>query len=218
MPKKRKSTKTRKTKNQIAWEKEYRNLKNRIRSAQKRGYTFPELEIARPSRITKKAISELHELRGVRLLSRGLYNREGEIVSGYKGYEYEQRRAAERRKSSINESELIIDNLVAQLNNQWFGAGPVKYRLIEFINRIVMSKGANNVARVLKEDADRNMWEVNREVAYNFDGAQDQWINHMLRALDAPRDLISDLSVDADDGIPLGDTEEVWLEKTRPSR
>lgn len=209
--------KPKKTKNQIAWEKEYRNLKNRIKSAQKRGYSFEDLQIERPSRITKSKIQELHELRGIRLLRLGTYNLEGDIVPGSQGYFYEQRRSAEKRKKTINEAELIIDNLYATLNNKWFGAGPAKYRLMRFIQQVVASKGARAVAEVLKSDADRNMWEVNREVVYNFDGSQDAWINHMLSALDAPQWMKEQYSIDTDDGVPLGDTEDIWTEKVRPS-
>ena len=209
--------KSKKTKNQIAWEREYRNLRNRIKSAQKRGYSFPDLQIVRPDRITQKALAQLHELRGIRLLKLGTYNLEGDIVPGSQGYWYEQRRSAEKRKTAINEAELIIDNLVATLNNKWFGAGPVKYKLINFINRIVYTQGARKVAAVLKEDADRGMWEVNREVAYNFDGAQDAWINHMLQALGAPKEMRDEFSTDSDDGMPLGDTEEIWTEQIRPT-
>ena len=214
----KKTRNVRKTKNQIAWEREYRNLKKRIKSAQRRGYSFDNIEIHRPKRITKKDIETLHNLRGYRLLRQGTFTVDGRTMSGYQGYQYEQRLAAEKRRGTINEAELIIDNIIAMLNNKWFGAGPVKYRLINFINRIVMLKGATAVARILKEDADKGQWEINREVAYNFDGAQDAWIQHITRALDAPQDIINDVFTDTDDGVPLGDTEDVWTEKIRPSR
>ena len=200
------------TKNQQAWNRAYRNLQSRVKRAEKRGYILPSFEMTRPSRVTKKMIAELNQLRGISLLRLGTYNLEGQPVSGAQGYRYEQARAAERRKQKINEDQLIIDNLLVELNNRWFGAGPTKYRLINFINRVVMEYGGGAVARILKRDADMGAWEVTRDVAYNFDGSQDRWINHILQSLGASGKIVSDFSSDTDDGIPLGDMEEVWTE------
>lgn len=71
------------TPNQKLWKKEYKLYQRRARNLEKQGYIVPE--ITQPKRITKKAIKELHDLRGSKLKNVS-YKEEPDTSSMYDTY------------------------------------------------------------------------------------------------------------------------------------
>ena len=71
------------TPNQKLWKKEYKLYQRRARNLEKQGYIVPEIK--QPKRITKKAIQDLHDLRGSKLKSAS-YKEEQDTSSMYDTY------------------------------------------------------------------------------------------------------------------------------------
>lgn len=71
------------TPNQKLWKKEYKLYQRRARNLEKQGYIVPD--ITQPKRITKKAIKELHDLRGSKLKNAS-YKEEQDTSSMYDTY------------------------------------------------------------------------------------------------------------------------------------
>ena len=71
------------TPNQKLWKKEYKLYQRRARNLEKQGYIVPDIN--QPKRITKKAIRELHDLRGSKLKNES-YKEEPDTSSMYDTY------------------------------------------------------------------------------------------------------------------------------------
>lgn len=90
----------RKTANQQSWDKEIKRLKQFVRRAEKRGFSFPEGIIPdKPQRITKAAIERLKGLNPKKLYDRATYTTEtGERITGTEGRFLERSRASKKGK------------------------------------------------------------------------------------------------------------------------
>lgn len=99
--------KKKKTLNQLEYEKALKNLKRRIRAAEKRGFRFEKSEILpaeKPKRITKKRIESIKKLNIYSKKGTTYLNDEtGKVVSGKVGQTLERKarakKAAQTRKS-----------------------------------------------------------------------------------------------------------------------
>lgn len=99
--------KKKKTLNQLEYEKALKNLKRRIRAAEKRGFRFEKSEILpaeKPKRITKKRIESIKKLNIYTQKGTAYLNDEtGKVVSGKVGQTLERKarakKAAQTRKS-----------------------------------------------------------------------------------------------------------------------
>ena len=98
-----------KTKNRLQAERELRNLRKRIHTAQKAGFVFQEDLPAIPSRVTKKFIDEIHSLRGAKLRERALgYVDEstGELLTPKEGIKATKQKAQQKARATKIAKEL----------------------------------------------------------------------------------------------------------------
>lgn len=98
-----------KTKNRLQAERELRNLRKRIRTAQKAGFVFQEDLPAIPSRVTKKFIDEIRSLRGAKLRERALgYVNEstGELLTPKEGIKATKQKAQQKARATKIAKEL----------------------------------------------------------------------------------------------------------------
>ena len=152
--------KKKKTLNQLEYEKALKNLKRRIRAAEKRGFRFEKSEILpaeKPKRITKKRIESIKKLNIYSQKGTTYLNDEtGKVVSGKVGQTLERKarakKAAQTRKSkkqrrlpipdpvpiysAIESVENRLDEIIEENNRQY-----LHYR----------ASGAENSAIKLKE-------------------------------------------------------------------
>lgn len=109
--------KKKKTLNQLEYEKALKNLKRRIRAAEKRGFRFEKSEILpaeKPKRITKKRIESIKKLNIYSKKGTTYLNDEtGKVVSGKVGQTLERKarakKAAQTRKSKKQRRLPIAD-------------------------------------------------------------------------------------------------------------
>ena len=98
-----------KTKNRLQAERELRNLRKRIRTAQKAGFVFQEDLPAIPARVTKKFIDEIRSLRGAKLRERAVgYVDEstGELLTPKEGIKATKQKAQQKAKATKIAKEL----------------------------------------------------------------------------------------------------------------
>ena len=108
--------KKKKTLNQLEYEKALKNLKRRIKAAEKRGFRFDKSEILpieKPKRITKKRIESLKKLNIYSKKGTTYLNDEtGKVVSGKAGQSIERKarakKAAQTRKSRKEQKQQEI--------------------------------------------------------------------------------------------------------------
>ena len=110
-----------KTANQIAYEKELKKLKNRVKTAEKAGYVFPENFIPTlPTRVYKKDIQQLSKLKGDILRRKAEFfvdKRTGEAFTGSEGVKIQNYRAslkAKETKHRKQEKKEFVDEYYAQ--------------------------------------------------------------------------------------------------------
>lgn len=105
------------TPNQKAWEKEITRIERFMKKASKRGYVFNEDIIpVRPARITKKQLSALKSMRGMKVYEQSrYYTPTGAIIPGSSGPAYEKALKSQIGKRKIKnypfEAEIVRDNL-----------------------------------------------------------------------------------------------------------
>lgn len=126
------------TNNQLLWRKEINRIKDFIRRATKRGYTFDYEIPEMPDRVTQKKLEELRsETTPTKLYKRATYQAGDTVVSGYKGRELERKKSSKKAQKTkeknryykeyyekrAKEGELsgyelsiILDNLIDTLN------------------------------------------------------------------------------------------------------
>ena len=105
--------KKKKTLNQLEYEKALKNLKRRIKAAEKRGFRFDKSEILpseKPKRITKKRIESIKKLNiYVQKGSTYLDDESGKVVSGKVGQSIERKarakKAAQTRKARKEQNQ-----------------------------------------------------------------------------------------------------------------
>lgn len=98
-----------KTKNRLQAERELRNLRKRIRTAQKAGFVFQEDLPAIPARVTKKFIDEIRSLRGTKLRERAVgYVDEstGELLTPKEGIKATKQKAQQKARATKIAKEL----------------------------------------------------------------------------------------------------------------
>lgn len=98
-----------KTKNRLQAERELRNLRKRIRTAQKAGFVFQEALPAIPARVTKKFIDEIRSLRGAKLRERAVgYVDEstGELLTPKEGIKATKQKAQQKARATKIAKEL----------------------------------------------------------------------------------------------------------------
>lgn len=98
-----------KTKNRLQAERELRNLRKRIRTAQKAGFVFQGDLPAIPARVTKKFIDEIRSLRGAKLRERAVgYVDEstGELLTPKEGIKATKQKAQHKARATKIAKEL----------------------------------------------------------------------------------------------------------------
>ena len=98
-----------KTKNRLQAERELRNLRKRIRTAQKAGFVFQGELPAIPARVTKKFIDEIRSLRGAKLRERAVgYVDEstGELLTPEEGIKVTKQKAQQKARATKIAKEL----------------------------------------------------------------------------------------------------------------
>lgn len=102
-----------KTANQIAYEKELKKLKNRVKAAEKAGYVFPENFIPTlPTKVYKKDIQQLSKLKGNILREKAEFfvdTRTGEAFTGSEGVKIQNYRASLKAKETKHKKQLLSD-------------------------------------------------------------------------------------------------------------
>lgn len=102
-----------KTANQLAYEKELKKLKNRIKTAEKAGYIFPENFIPeKPTKVYKKDIQQLSKLKGNILRRKAEFfvdKRTGETFTGSEGIKIQSYRTSLKAKETKHRKQLIRD-------------------------------------------------------------------------------------------------------------
>lgn len=102
-----------KTANQIAYEKELKKLKNRVKTAEKAGYVFPENFIPTPpTKVYKKDIQQLSKLKGNILRKKAEFfvdTRTGEAFTGSEGVKIQNYRASLKAKETKHKKQLLSD-------------------------------------------------------------------------------------------------------------
>ena len=126
------------TTNQLLWRKEINRIKDFIRRATKRGYTFDYEIPEMPDRVTQKKLEELRsETTPTKMYKRATYQAGDTVVSGYQGRELERKKASKKAKKTKDknryykeyyekrakdeltgyEISITLDNLIDTLNS-----------------------------------------------------------------------------------------------------
>lgn len=187
------------TQNQQAWQKELRRVKQFIRRAEKRGYTFDENVIPdTPKRITKKKLLEIRGLNPNTLYAQAQFlNPEtGETITGLEGRTYERKRSARKgQQTRQNKRQSIIkpslpqesDNVlrhIEQMISEWEPMAnwsayfteakrEDKTRLETILQSSITEKGRIETARSLQNTA-TNVIDLADRVMYSSDEDQVQ--------------------------------------------
>lgn len=135
--------KKKKTLNQLEYEKALKNLKRRIKAAEKRGFRFDKSEILpieKPKRITKKRIESLKKLNIYSKKGTTYLNDEtGKVVSGKAGQSIERKarakKAAQTRKAQKEQKqqEIQFPTDTKEYIPSYFAITSVENRLDEII-------------------------------------------------------------------------------------
>lgn len=190
-----------------------KNLENRIRKMQERGYMFNEKQLnralpARPKHITKKTIETLKK-RNERYLSENssyLDPDTGRITSGRRGREIEYskrgKEAAERRKEQIADIDALINGMRQLINayREIDGHMSAAARLESALN-VELATDKNRLykrlAELNREDRDSLLSDVEFFLKYSpEDNAENAWSDKILPILTGRAltmvDLVSD--------------------------
>lgn len=159
--------KKRLTPNQAAWNKEFKRIQRFIKNASKRGFTF-DVEIEKPTRITKKRLEEIRSLKPKELYKQATYiiPETGEEVTGTEGRFYERSQAQLKSKRNIpRESKLVLNAILQQLNTWkpdysmrgWMKQKKMSDRdeLDNMLAAFISQKGEDQAALILQQNADR---------------------------------------------------------------
>ena len=159
--------KKRLTPNQAAWNKEFKRIQRFIKDASKRGFTF-DVEIEKPSRVTKKRLEEIRSLKPKELYKQATYiiPETGEEVTGTEGRFYERSQAQlKSRQNTPRESKLVLNAILQQLNTWkpdysmrgWMKQKKMSDRneLDNMLAEFITEKGEDQAALILQQNADR---------------------------------------------------------------
>lgn len=156
------------TPNQQAYQKNIRRIKRFIREKEKVGFSFPNLNLEIPTRVTKKRLRTIEAINAQALYSLSTYHGEatnGEQVEGKEALKIirENRRANRKKRKEqaptpepIPRSEdIIIDNFLEGLN--LLSGAPGTPTLTGFINRMISEHGKADVAMMLVHMAENGI-------------------------------------------------------------
>lgn len=159
--------KKRLTPNQAAWNKEFKRIQRFIKNASKRGFTF-DVEIEKPSRVTKKQLEKIRSLKPKELYKQSTYiiPETGEEVTGTEGRTYERSQAQLKSRQNIpRESKLVLNAILQQLNTWkpdysmrgWMKQKKMSDRdeLDNMLAAFITEKGEDQAALILQQNADR---------------------------------------------------------------
>lgn len=159
--------KKRLTPNQAAWNKEFKRIQRFIKNASKRGFTF-DVEIEKPSRVTKKQLEKIRSLKPKELYKQSTYiiPETGEEVTGTEGRSYERSQAQLKSRQNIpRESKLVLNAILHQLNTWkpdysmrgWMKQKKMSDRdeLDNMLAAFITEKGEDQAALILQQNADR---------------------------------------------------------------
>lgn len=158
--------KKRLTPNQAAWNKEFKRIQQFIKNASKRGFTF-DVEIEKPSRVTKKQLEKIKALKPKELYKYAEYiiPETGEKVTGTQGRTYERSQAQLKSSKKLPRESKIVLNSILQRINTWKPdssmRGWVKQKKMldrdELDNMLAMfisGKGEDEAASILQQNAE----------------------------------------------------------------
>lgn len=161
--------KKRLTPNQAAWNKEFNRIQRFIKNASKRGFAF-DVEIEKPSRVTRKQLEKIRSLKPKDLYKEATYiiPETGEEVTGTEGRTYERSQAQLRSKSKYNppnEINVVLKSVLQQINDWrpdasmrgWLREKKVLDRneLDDMMAAFILSRGENEAALILQQNAER---------------------------------------------------------------
>lgn len=158
--------KKRLTPNQAAWNKEFKRIQRFIKNASKRGFTF-DVEIEKPSRVTKKQLEKIRSLKPKELYKQAVYiiPETGEEVTGTEGRSYERSQAQLKSTKKLPRESKIVLNSILQRINTWKPdssmRGWMKQKKMldrdELDNMLAMfisEKGEDEAASILQQNAE----------------------------------------------------------------
>ena len=158
--------KKRLTPNQVAWNKEFKRIQRFIKNASKRGFTF-DVEIEKPSRVTKKQLEKIRSLKPKELYKQAVYiiPETGEEVTGTEGRSYERSQAQLKSTKKLPRESKIVLNFILQRINTWKPdssmRGWMKQKKMldrdELDNMLAMfisEKGEDEAALILQQNAE----------------------------------------------------------------
>lgn len=171
--------------NKVLWDKEVKRLQRFIMSLEKRGYYFEEPIIPeKPKRVSKKALSELQNLKGNRIYVQANYinPQTGEILSGIEGKKVEKQLKSEYQQAIYNEVDIVLQRII-QLINEWY---PQDYwsiyfeeqkrndkdLLLNMLNDAIADEGREEVARRLQANSNGDLERLTNSILYSSDEEQ----------------------------------------------
>lgn len=181
-------TKKKLTVNQQQWKKEVNRLKQFIKRAEKRGFTFDDVIPATPRRITKKQLNLIKSLTPNVLYSSSQYTdpQTGQGMTGTEGRRLERSRASQKgvktRQQKYynppNEDDTVL-RMVEDMIKAWapyrnwskyfFNVkGEHKNRLATLLYDAIAQQGRKEVARRLQAEAD-TVIEICDRILYSSD-------------------------------------------------
>lgn len=158
--------KKRLTPNQEAWNKEFNRIQRFIKNASKRGFTF-DIEIEKPSRITKKQLEKIKALKPKELYKYAEYiiPETGEKVTGTQGRTYERSQAQlKSSKKLLRESKIVLNSILQRINTWkpdssmrgWMKQKKMLDRdeLDNMLAMFISGKGEDEAASILQQNAE----------------------------------------------------------------
>lgn len=204
------------TKNQLEYQHQLSLLKRRIKSAEKRGYSFSNYTIPfpeSPRRVTKKMIADVKKLRGVYLLRETTYTRPtGQTISGYERYREEREiakvkarrtREARNRKSedTPNDIRMALESFVNMYSA--FNSPAVEF-FDRWLANLLEKYGERAVAKMII-DGTRDGLIITRDVMYK-EGEAQRFVTKMMDYLEIPKS-------DQADVLDQMEDMEVWEQR-----
>ena len=179
------------TPNQIAWDKEIRRIQNFMKRAEKRGYSFEEIELPKkPKRITQKAIGELKSLTPSKLYTQAKYEISPyKFVTGTEGRKIERQRAASKgvitrainrakSKAGLSETSIVLSNVWNQINS----FSPM-WNWSEYFTK-VKTQDVNDLVKILSDAISQNGADVTAMRLQNMSSDYNSIIDRILYSSD----------------------------------
>lgn len=201
------------SKNQREYQHQLSLLIRRIKSAEKRGYSFANFDIPfpeSPKRVTQKMIADVKKLRGVSLLREATYTRPtGQTITGYERYREEQQIAQSKARTTRQEKQrrkedipTDVDMALNSFVNMYSAFNsPVVEFFDNWLRNLLQRYGKTVVAEMLIKGQQDGLI-ISREVMYK-EGEAQRFVTKMMDYLEIPKDQQADL-------LDEMDNMEVW--------